>query len=181
MLNQYFFSSSVRYKALVVPQHQTVQQKTAIKIKSKRHNSESTVLQNLAIKTNRLIVSIASDLLHFERLIAYQSFVICYHDCTLNMIVELLASTSFFFVKIWHQTTTNNYFFLYFIYLFHLRSYLQYSLTDTYTHNTQWTSLIKRMFSFTVITTHYYIRVTLVCNVVAPFLKHNYILFALLG
>ena len=62
--------------------------------------------------------------------------------------------------------------FLYFIYLFHLRSYLQYSLTDTYTHHTQWTSLqIKRMLSFTVITTHYYIRVALVCNVLAPFLK----------
>ena len=63
-------------------------------------------------------------------------------------------------------------FFLYFIYLFHLRSYLQYSLTDTYTHNTQWTSSqIKRILSFTVITTHYYIRVALVCNVLVPFLK----------
>ena len=63
-------------------------------------------------------------------------------------------------------------FFLYFIYLFHLRSYLQYSLTDTYTHNKQWTSLqIKHILSFTVITTHYYIRVALVCNVLAPFLR----------
>ena len=63
-------------------------------------------------------------------------------------------------------------YFLYFIYLFHLRSYLQYSLTDTYTHNTQWTSSqIKRILSFTVITTHYYIRVALVCNVLVPFLK----------
>ena len=62
------------------------------------------------------------------------------------------------------------YFFLYFICLFHLKSYLQihthtYSLTDTYTHNTRWTSLqIKRILSFTVVTTHYYIRVALVSS-----------------
>ena len=64
------------------------------------------------------------------------------------------------------------FFFLYFIYLFHLRSYLQCSLTNTYTHNTKWTSLqIRRILSFTVKTTHYYIIIALVCNVLAPFLK----------
>ena len=63
-------------------------------------------------------------------------------------------------------------FLLYFIYLFHLRSYLQCSLTNTYTHNTQWTSLQKRsILSFTVKTTRCYIIIALVCNVLAPFLK----------
>ena len=71
----------------------------------------------------------------------------------------------------WPEWPLYLFIFLYFIYLFHLRSYLQCSLTNTYTHNTQWTSLqIRRILSFTVKATHYYIIIALVCNVLAPFL-----------